>query len=96
MFQHTDICQCNPPYKQYERKNTGSSHYMLKSLWKNPPLLHHTGLGKFRDTRHMYKHNTNIYSKLVVNIKLNGEERKAIPLKSGSRRSCPLFLYLSI
>ena len=36
-----------------------------------------------------------IYSKLTANIKLNGEKLKAIPLKSGTRQSCPLFPYLS-
>jgi hypothetical protein len=35
-----------------------------------------------------------IYSKLIPNIKLNGEKREAIPLKSGTRQGCPLSLYL--
>jgi hypothetical protein len=35
-----------------------------------------------------------IYSKPVVNIKLNGEKLEAIPLKSGTRQGCPLFPYL--
>jgi hypothetical protein len=35
-----------------------------------------------------------IYSKPVPNIKLNGEKLETIPLKSGSRQSCPLFPYL--
>jgi hypothetical protein len=35
-----------------------------------------------------------IYSKPVANIKLNGEERKAIPLKSETRQGCPLSAYL--
>ena len=35
-----------------------------------------------------------IYSKPVDNNKLNGEKLEAIPLKSGSRQSCPLSLYL--
>jgi hypothetical protein len=30
-----------------------------------------------------------IYSKLVANIKLNGEKLEAIPLKSGTRQGCP-------
>jgi hypothetical protein len=37
-----------------------------------------------------------IYSKPVANIKLNGENFKAIPLKSGTRRGCPLSPYDSI
>jgi retron-type reverse transcriptase len=31
-----------------------------------------------------------IYSKPVVNIKLNGEKLETIPLKSGTRQGCPL------
>jgi hypothetical protein len=31
-----------------------------------------------------------IYSKPVSNIKVNGEKLKAIPLKSGTRKGCPL------
>ena len=44
-----------------------------------------------RDTRHIPKHKT-IYSKPIANIKLNGEKHKAIPLKSGTRQGCPLFI----
>jgi hypothetical protein len=35
-----------------------------------------------------------IYSKPVTNIKLNGENLEAIPLKSGTRQGCPLSPYL--
>ena len=35
-----------------------------------------------------------IYSKPVDNIKLNTENLEAIPLKSGSRKGCPLSPYL--
>jgi hypothetical protein len=35
-----------------------------------------------------------IYSKPVVNIKVNGEKMEAIPLKSGTRQGCPLSTYL--
>ena len=34
------------------------------------------------------------YSKPVANIKLNGENLKAIPLKSGTRQGCLLSPYL--
>jgi hypothetical protein len=34
------------------------------------------------------------YSKLVANIKVNGEKLEAIPLKSGTRQGCPLPPYL--
>ena len=35
-----------------------------------------------------------IYNKPVANIKLNGEKLETIPLKSGTRRGCPLSPYL--
>ena len=35
-----------------------------------------------------------MYSKQVVNIKLNGEKLEAIPLKSGTRQGFPLSSYL--
>jgi hypothetical protein len=35
-----------------------------------------------------------IYSKQVAYIKLNGEKLEAVPLKSGTRQSCPLSPYL--
>ena len=41
------------------------------------------------NTRNIVK---SIYSKPTINIKLNGEKRKAIPLKS--RQGCPLSTYL--
>ena len=34
------------------------------------------------------------YSKTIVNIKINGDKFKVIPLKSGTRQGCPLFPYL--
>jgi hypothetical protein len=35
-----------------------------------------------------------IYSKPIVNIKLNGEKLKAVLLKSGTRQGCPFSPYL--
>jgi len=35
-----------------------------------------------------------IISKPIANIKVNGEKLEAIPLKSGTRQSCPLSPYL--
>ena len=35
-----------------------------------------------------------IYSKPVARIKVNGKKFEAIPLKSGTRQGCPLYLYL--
>jgi hypothetical protein len=35
-----------------------------------------------------------IYTKPVVNIKLNEEKLEAIPLESGTREDCPIYPYL--
>ena len=35
-----------------------------------------------------------MYSKLTVDIKLNGEKLKVIPLKSGIRQGCSFSIYL--
>ena len=35
-----------------------------------------------------------ICNKPIANIKLNGEKLKVIPLKSGARQACPLYIYL--
>jgi hypothetical protein len=35
-----------------------------------------------------------LYSKPVANIKLNGKNLEAIPLKSGTKQGCPLYPYL--
>jgi hypothetical protein len=37
-----------------------------------------------------------IYNKPGANIKINGEKLEAIPLKSGTRKDCPLFPIYSI
>jgi hypothetical protein len=35
-----------------------------------------------------------IYDKPTANIKLNGEKLKPLPLKSGMRQGCPLYLLI--
>jgi hypothetical protein len=35
-----------------------------------------------------------VFSKPTINVKLNGEKYKGIPLKSGTRKGCPFFSYL--
>jgi hypothetical protein len=37
-----------------------------------------------------------MYSKQIATIKLNEEKLNAIPLKSGTRQSCPLSPYIKI
>ena len=51
-------------------------------------------LGEIRDTVIYLKIIKVIYSKPIINIKLNGEKLKSIPLKSGTKQGCPLSPYL--
>ena len=57
MTQCKKIYQCNPPYKQTERKNIVISLDAEKSLSKNPIPFHDKALGNIRDTRSIPKHN---------------------------------------
>jgi hypothetical protein len=50
-------------------------------------------LGDIRNSRHILNTIKAIYCK-STDIKLNGKKLKAIQLKSGTRQSCPFFLYL--
>jgi hypothetical protein len=45
---------------------------------------------KIMDTRCIPNTNKGIYSNPIVNIKLNGEKLKEIPLKSGTKQGIPL------
>jgi hypothetical protein len=67
---------------------------MLRKHLTNPTPIHDKSLGKIRNSRPICNIIKAIYSKPVANIKLNGEKLEAIPLKSGTRQGCPLFLYL--
>jgi hypothetical protein len=64
---------------------------MLGKHLQNPTPLHDKSLRKIKNSRPIV--NT-VYSKQVTNIKLNGEKFEAIPLKSGTRKVCPLSPYL--
>jgi hypothetical protein len=57
-------------------------------------ILHDKSLGKIRNSRPILNIIKAIYSEPVANIKLNGEKLEAIPLKSGTRKGCPLSPYL--
>ena len=55
----------------------------VKAFNKILTSFHDKGFGQIRDTSNVPKHNkSNIQQ---ANIKLNGEELKAIPVKSGTR-----------
>ena len=65
---------------------------MLKKPFdKNPTPFHVKSPGDIQDTSDIIK---TMYSKAIAKINLNREKLKAIPLKSGIRKGCPLFAYL--
>jgi hypothetical protein len=89
MVQYIEIHQCNPLYKQIQRKN-----HMVRgweSIWQNLTPLHDKSLGKIRNSRPIPKHNK---CNIQQTSKLIGEKLEAIPLKSGTRKGCPLSPYL--
>jgi hypothetical protein len=59
-------------------------------------LLHNTNPGATRAIRDMPKHNKDINSMLIANIKLHGKKLKAISLNSGKRQGYLLSLCLVI
>jgi phosphatidate phosphatase PAH1 len=67
---------------------------MLKHPFKNPTALH----DKCMETSGLEETYLNVikatYSKPIVNIKLNSDKLKAIPLKSGARQSFQLSISL--
>lgn len=68
---------------------------MLKVFDKNLTTLHVNNIREVRDTRHKLNITKAICSKPIVNIKINGEEFEAIPIKSVTREGCKLSLYQS-
>ena len=66
----------------------------LESISQNSTSLHDKSLGKIRNSRPQPNIVKAIYSKPVVNIKLNGEKLEVISLKSGTRQGCLLSPYL--
>lgn len=65
---------------------------------KNVESIQHTFMKKVLDILEIQVTYLNIikeiYSKHIANIKLNGENLKAIPPKSGTRQDCLLYPYL--
>jgi hypothetical protein len=56
--------------------------------------MHNKSLRMIRNSRPIINMKKAIYSKPVANIKVNGEKLEAIPLKSETRKGCPLSPYL--
>ena len=61
---------------------------------QNPTPIHEKRLVKIRNQGLYLNIIKAIYSKPVLNIKLNGKKLESIPLKSGTRQGCPLSPYL--
>jgi hypothetical protein len=60
---------------------------MLRKHLTKPKSIHDKSLGKIRNSRPILKHNKH---RTQQTIKLNGEKLEEIPLKSGTRKGCPL------
>ena len=97
MVQCTEIHQCNPLYKQTQRKKP-YDHFIRcwEIIWQNPTPVHDKSHGTSLEKSGIQGPSLNIvkaiYSKPVANIKLNGEKLEAILLKSGTRQGSPLSL----
>ena len=61
---------------------------------KIPTPVRDKSLGKIRNSGPYLNIIKAIYSKPVGNIKLNGKKLETIPLKSGTRHSCPRSPYV--
>lgn len=78
MVQYMEICQCNPPYKHTEGKETIISLHAEKAFDKNPftiKVLERSGLQG--TCLNIIKA---IYIGPIANIKLNGQKLKPVPL----------------
>ena len=91
MIQYTEICQCNLPYKQTEKKD-----HMITSLDAEKAFnkIQHPCMIKVLERTGIQGICLNIYSKPSANINLNREKFKTNSLKSGTRQGCPLSQYL--
>ena len=92
MVQYTEIHQCNPLYKQTQRKrdiiiSLDAEKAFDKS--KHPFMI------KVLERSGIQGPHLNIVKAIpVANMKLNGEKLEAILLKSGTRQDCPHSHYL--
>ena len=97
MVQYKEIHQFNPLHKQTQRKKkpTGSFH-----TEKAADIIQHPFMIKILEISGIQGPYLNvvevIYRKPIANIKLNGEELEAIPLKLGTRQGYPLSFFLFI
>jgi retron-type reverse transcriptase len=95
MVQYKEIHQCNPYINKLKDKN-----HMIISLDAEKAFdkIHHPFMIKVLERSGIQGPYLNmikaIYSKLIANIKVNGEKQEAILLKSGTIQGCPLSPYL--
>ena len=92
---NTKIHQHNPLYKQTQKQKP-HDHWL--DAEKAFDKIQHPFMIKVLERSGIQGPYLNIinaiYSKPEANIKVNGEKLEAIPLKSGTRQSCPLSPYL--
>ena len=97
MVQYMEIRHCNPPYKETKRKKPTIISLDAEKAFSK---IQHTFKIKVLERAGIQGTYINtiktIYSKPTANIKLNGKKLPTIPLKSGTRQSCPLSPYLFI
>jgi hypothetical protein len=83
VVQYAKIYECNPPFKQTEKKKTSHIIILLgaeKAFDKNSKFIHDKSLIEIRDTRDMTNIIKAIYSKSIANITSNGMKCKSILL----------------
>ena len=80
MVQYTGVHQCNPLYKQNQRKKHIIISLDTEKAFDKKPFMFKS-LGEIRDTRQLPKHNKCNTKQANRQHKYNGEKLKAIPLK---------------
>jgi hypothetical protein len=63
---------------------------MQRKHLKNSTTIHDKSLGKVRNSRPIPKHDKANLQENSSQLQINGEKLEAIPLKSGTKRGCPL------
>lgn len=95
------ICNSNNAI-YYINRMTGKNHMIIlidnrKSIWQNLTSFHSKKTFNNIGIEGMYLNTVKaIYVKVTANIIINGEKRKAFPLRPDTRKGCPLLPLLSI
>lgn len=92
---NTKINTYNVPHKQTQRQIIPHDHFIIygNGPWENA-TLHDKILERLRIYGAYFNITKTVCSKLIVNINLNEEEIKVLPLKSRTKQNCSLSSYL--